>query len=111
MQLIETPPKVDQKEILTKKAATIEVTRMDMAVYIKHPIKVKGTLSALQEEMVVMEVEMSIAMLVIWFYPNPPNGGCNGHHGDPSDGDSGPPDDPYGTGLECSSSSESEKKA
>ena len=42
-------------------------------------------------------------------YPNLPESGYNGHYNTPGGGDDGPPDDPYGTHSESSSSSEPER--
>ena len=67
IQLIETPFQRGHKDILNQKAATMELTeKMDVAICTKHPpIIFKGTLTVLQEEMVVVEVEVPMALLVV----------------------------------------------
>ena len=60
------PPEAGHKEILNKKVAAIELAEnMGIAIHIKHPpIIIKGTLTTLQEEEIVVKVEVYKALPV-----------------------------------------------
>ena len=56
--------KVDHINLISQKLVTIKVTEdMDVSVHIKHPHKIiKGTLTTLQEEMVVVEIKANMVL-------------------------------------------------
>ena len=64
--LIEAPLGTNLKEILNKKMAALDVVKiMDVAICIKHPpMAVRDILTALQEEMLEVEVEAHVVHLV-----------------------------------------------
>ena len=57
----------DQKEIISEEVATIELAKkLDMAIHTKHPpIIIKCTPTALQEEMMIVEVPMVLPVVTI----------------------------------------------
>ena len=66
-ELIEAPLIIGYKEILSQKLATIEhAENMDVAICTKcPPLIIKATLTAQQEEIVVVEVEVPMALPVL----------------------------------------------
>ena len=82
---------------------------MDVSRYIKHSyIIIKGNLTAIQVEMMVVEVEAHMVSQWQCIYQNPSSGGHNGHYDAQGGGGGHPPDDPYGTAFKISWSSEME---
>ena len=76
--LIEVPLEANHQEILNKKVATIDAAEnMDMMICIKCPlIPIKGTLTTLQEQIVVVEVSMALPVVIDTTLISP----ISGHH-------------------------------
>ena len=70
LELRDIPLKSGHKEILSQKTVTIEITEnMDKDICTNHPPIIEGTLTTLNDEMVVVEVKVPTTPSSSGYYP------------------------------------------